>query len=383
MNHWKKRLLALALALALLLPAATGRAVLSDVYFTAVNEKLLELDADTMPFWSGGVLYVASRVFDGTDLGVNYARSGTLAMLYTSRTDLRFDLEEQLAYDRDGKPYTGHAIERGGNVFFPLDMVCDYFGLSWTFTRMDDVPPLIRVTSSSAVLSVDAFIDAIAWRTERLYADYEKSVLAEEEPVLPPETRPSRPANEPNTNPPNTADDPPIQAAEGQKVYLILDSPEDARQAMEALDGVQATFLLSVKQMADADLLRGLVAEGHAVALRASGASVEDVAAELAEARALLWQAACLWLELVWYNGGAEIGPLLEEEGCVRVHSGLDRRSQGLRNASAADTLLRRIGSYREDVAVLLNGSSLGGLSALLESLDEAGFQLCPWRLTA
>ena len=50
---WKTRAWALALSVTLalaLLPAA-GRAVLSDVYFTAVNEQLLDLTSDTMPFW--------------------------------------------------------------------------------------------------------------------------------------------------------------------------------------------------------------------------------------------------------------------------------------------------------------------------------------------
>ena len=97
MGNWKRRLAALALALTLLTALAppAGRAVLSDVYFTAANEELLELSGETMPFWSVGVLYVSSRLFEGTGLGVNYARNNNLAMLYTPRIDLRFDLETQ------------------------------------------------------------------------------------------------------------------------------------------------------------------------------------------------------------------------------------------------------------------------------------------------
>ena len=134
---WKTRAwaLALAVALALALPPAAGQAVLSDVYFTAVNEQLLDLTSDTMPFWSGGVLYVPSRVFSGTDLGVSYVRNNTmgLVMLYTNRVDLRFDLEKQTASDKQGRIYSGHAIERGGIVFFPLPVVCGYFGQDWSY----------------------------------------------------------------------------------------------------------------------------------------------------------------------------------------------------------------------------------------------------------
>ena len=46
------------------------------VYFTAVNDQLLpDLSDETMPFWSGGRLYVPSTVITGTDLGLFYSRS--------------------------------------------------------------------------------------------------------------------------------------------------------------------------------------------------------------------------------------------------------------------------------------------------------------------
>ena len=73
MKRWKRRLTAwlLVLLLALGLGPQEGRAVLSEVYFTAVNEQLLDLNSETMPFLYGGVWYVSSRLFEGTDLGVN------------------------------------------------------------------------------------------------------------------------------------------------------------------------------------------------------------------------------------------------------------------------------------------------------------------------
>lgn len=368
----------MAAALALSLYPAAGRAVLSDVYFTAVNEQLLELNSETMPFWSGGVLYVPSRVFSETDLGVSFVRNGALAMLYTTHADLRFDLEQQLTYDKEGTEYTGHALERGGLVFFPLDMVCGCFGLKWSYTRTDTVP-LIRITSSGAVLSAEAFIDAAGWQMRSAYNEYEKAVSTPPvtetpsypNPVIPPLPGPENP--------------PPIQAAEGQKVYLILSSasPEDTRAAMEALDGVQATFLLTVEQLEDGDLARGLAAGGHAVALCPTAADAAGVAEELAQARELLWQAACLWLDLIWCDGREDLRPLLAEWGCVPVEAGLDRREQGLRGAAAARTLLRSISRRQEDVAVYLggDGSCLGGLEALTEGMLQGGYRVCAWRM--
>ena len=78
--------------------------------------------------------YVSSRLFEGTDLGVNYARiyNANQAMLYNAKIDLRFDLEAQTTTDRYGNSYNGYAIERGGVIFFPLPLVCSRFGLRWS-----------------------------------------------------------------------------------------------------------------------------------------------------------------------------------------------------------------------------------------------------------
>ncbi len=55
-NRVRLAALLLALLLAAGLAPPKGRAVLSGVYFTAVNEQLLELSSDTMPFLSGAVV---------------------------------------------------------------------------------------------------------------------------------------------------------------------------------------------------------------------------------------------------------------------------------------------------------------------------------------
>lgn len=364
---------ALFLALVMLLSSRSGRAAGADVYFTAVNDRVLELRDETMPFRSEGVLYVPSTLFEGGDLGVSYVRNDHmgLAMLYTTKIDLRFDLEKQTASDKQGRIYSGHAIERGGIVFFPLPLVCGYFGLDWSYNQTKTVP-LVRVKSESAILDDVGFIDAASWQMAGLYADYLRST----------ESPPEGPSAPQTPEPP-----PPVQAAEGQKIYLLLSSRsgEDTRRAMELLGDAQGTFLLTLEQMEDGDLIRGLTALGHGVVLRARGETEEDLAWELRRAGELLWQAACCPLELVWYEGGVDIGPLLEDAGCVPVSAGLDRREQALSSAGRAESLLRTIGQHREDLAVYLgeDGACLGGLEALLEGLEEGQYRVCAWRLTA
>lgn len=157
----------------------------------------MKLNSETMPFYSNGVLYVSSRLFEGGELGVSYARHTSLglATLYSSTLDLRFDLAGQVAYDKQGNFYNGYAIERDGVVFFPLNMVCRYFGLTWTQTDTDTAP-LIRVKSSSVVLSDTDFIYAATRLMSTYYSDYERTLGAgpPSTPTLPPlSIPPSRP----------------------------------------------------------------------------------------------------------------------------------------------------------------------------------------------
>lgn len=359
----------LAAALALTLAPGRGRAALSGVYFTAVNGVLMDLTAETMPFLSNGVLYVPHTVFQGTDLGVNYARNYSmhLAILYTMDMDLRFNLEEQTVEDKEGQSYEGHAIEKGDYIFFPLDMVCRYFGLSWTY-RSTDTVPLIRVTSGVQILSDEKFIDAAAGRMAGLYSAYESQVQqqggAEEGgPYLP---------------------------IAGQQVHLVIagQSGEEARQALSLLAAAdaQATFLLTADQLElDGDLLRGVVAGGHSAALLILGQTPEEVEAELERARDLAWREAMLWLDLAWYEGSADIAPLLGEMGFSLMIWELDRRETGLSSSSQARSLLASIAAYRRDLGVYLGpaGGCTDGLTALLTGLDSAGCHICSWHMVS
>ena len=352
----------------LLLLSPTGRAAApAGVYFTAANEQLMELNAENMPFYSNNVLYVSSRLFEGRELGVSYARSTSLgiAMLSNSSTDLLFDLAGQTAYDKQNNLYRGYAIEQNGVVFFPLSLVCQYFGLSWSQTDTGIVP-LIRIKNDNVILSDAAFVSAATSLMRDRYAEYERTLADTVPPVLPVEP-------------------PPVQAAEGQKVFLLLSaaSAQDALTAADALGNTQATFLLTAEQLEDGELIRALVAQGHAVALRLEAGSPEEAAGELALGRERLWRAACLWLELAWYEGGEELDALLESQGCARVSApvGPPSSSQSYTNRTAS--LLRRLGSHRDDVGVYLGdaGECRPLLSGLLSELEEGGYHVTAWRL--
>lgn len=358
----------LALVLTLCLAGGEGSAVLENVYFSAANEQLLELNSETMPFYSGGELYISSKFFEDTDLGVRYVKNSSmgLAVLYTTKVDLRFDLVNRTVYDKTGTMHSGRAIEKNGYVFFPVELVCDFFGLRWTMTATESVP-MVRLRSDDSVLSDRRFTDAASSQMATRYAAYEKLVESSRQP--------------------ENDDPPPIQAAEGQKVYLILRSrsPETTREAVELLGENRATFLLTCEQMADGDLLRLLVGKGHGAALLAQGETAEAVEDEIAAARELMRGATYGLLQLVWYEGEADVASLLEEQGCVAVRAEVDRRGTPVRSHTRAVTLLSIIGRHREDLPVYLgyDEDCKEGLVDLVDGLEEAKYHLCAWRLNA
>ena len=151
----RRKLAALLLCLLLvfqLSPVPSGAA--ETVYFTAVNKNVLTLSDDTMPFWSGGYLYVPSTIFTGVgrDLGVSYypniARQTVL--LYVDKTvysSLVFDLNKDYAIDNEGNLYFQKPIQRGGVIFLPISLIARCFGLLYSTVEVDrgQVPDGLRV----------------------------------------------------------------------------------------------------------------------------------------------------------------------------------------------------------------------------------------------
>lgn len=374
-----------------------GAAVLEGVYFTAVNQQLLELNDETMPFWLDGMMYVPERIFEGGELGVRYVHSYSkgLVMLYTAKKDLRFDLTTGQVYDKNGMTYKGSAVEKNGHVFLPLDLICRCFGLSWSLSDTA-YAPLVRIKSEDAVLSDWVFIDAASLMMANRYAEYEKQVNSSREEngadgntggetVGPDEPDQSGTDHSGNTGGEQTQNPPPVQAQDGQKIHLIFAGyTEDSMRDTADLLGMEtATFLLTVQQMEDGDLIRSLLGRGHSIALMVQSTSADEIGSELLRAKELVWAASCSLLQFVWYEGVEDIAGLLQEQGCVRVAAQLDRRGEPLRSSKDAAALMQQVGRIHEDITLYLGyGSDSTELVAFLDALLEAEYRLCAWRMT-
>ena len=288
-----KRLFCLLLSALLLFSLAPGPARAdTTVYFTAVNDQLLGLSDDTMPFWSGGRLYLSSTAISGSDLGVFYSRSRDkqTVVVYRQSSALTFDLSSGTVNDQNGRQYGGSAIVRGDVVFLPIELLTQFFALDYSYTRIS-YGYLVRIKSDTVVLSDAKFIDAAAAPMAQRYNEYVKAHTGE----LTPDDTPR----------PNTDND-------KDPVYLTL-PVTDAALSLELLSalediGAKATFLFTEQQLFDSgDLLRRLSVGGSAVALKvdASAGGGRTVAA-IERANDALWTACNRKTRLVVLENAAD-----------------------------------------------------------------------------
>ena len=282
-------LLLAALLLCSLVPE-TGRAE-PTVYFTAVNDQILDLSDSTMPFWSNGRLYVPDTAVSGTDLGVFYARSRDkkTAVVYRQGSALTFDLSAGTVSDQSGRQYGMPAVVRGSVVFLPVELLTQFFSLDYSYTRVT-YGYLVRLKSDAVVLSDAKFIEAAALSMEQRYTEYMKTYRG----------------GDGSADTLNAADD---SFERAYPVVRVTDAAVSAAllDALAAAD-CRATFLFPEKQLTGSDdLLRRLLVSGSAVALGidASGGSAKTLSG-IERANRALWSAANAKTRLVCLSGASE-----------------------------------------------------------------------------
>lgn len=353
-------LLCAALLLFALLPPRMNAA--ETVYFTAVNEQLLPLNDETMPFWSYNTLYVSHLALDGTDLRIhtNLNREQQSVTLYRKSSAIIFDLDDGGAVDNKGTVYAGSAVLRGSTVFFPVDTICRFFNLEYSYSRVTH-GYLLRIINDSAVLSDAAFIDAATSAFNQRYTQYERSQSASGEGSVAPVQQPQENTNEQRT------------------VYLLLEvtDPRLARQLLSELAPHEAAFLFTPSAAENAgDLLRQLIAEGGAVVLRVEAGEGAAVALRQIEAgNRALWAAANLKTRLVRLDSASEDTlRAVREAGYCPIRYTLDYGASRLSVAQMSTRILSAADPGRGSCRVFLGTeqSAADTLSELLTTLHDS-----------
>lgn len=371
----RRAALALCLVLAFRLSLPPARAE-DRVFFTAADAYVLPLSDDTMPFWSGGYIYIASSVFTGAareSLGVSQVLDSgqEWVVLYSGSggRSLTFNLSDSYALDNASNAYYPGALRRNGTVFVPASTVSRYFGLDYSVIQVER-GSLVWVRQPGYNMPDKLFADAAQYSMESVYSDY---IRAKEDPAgggAPGgNALPSAPAG--------TQD--PAAGLEGKRVALCLKAGSDAASMADALAAYNAgaAFFFTPEEMErQGGTLRRLTAQGQGVGILADAGDPDRTVAEQLEAgNAALCRAACAKTRLAYIQGG---GPQdlqsAEEAGFRCLRPELDRSEKPLRSASDAQGLVLRLSAWRGDAAVWLgDAASSPGLRAFLSAAKEAG----------
>ena len=296
MKRWK-RSAALVLVLTMLVTLLNTAQAAGNIYLTAVNENLLELTSDTMPTWSGGVLYVPYTVFDGSYTGINlgisssYSRDEGTVTLYTLQQMVVFDLNRGTCYNPlTEQTLSGKAILRNGRPYVPVAAVCSYFGLTYSIIDIDE-GYIVRIKSSGVVLSDYSFVDSAQNSIRNRIRDYNQANQSQPTPgVLPPTYNPE----EPDTD--ITVPDDPVDA-DVIPTYLAF-SCEDSQGLSEILDTLdsrnqRAIFFFDAQGLErQDDLIFRILGSGYSIGLIAQGRSTSATNRLLEEANQTLSQVA-------------------------------------------------------------------------------------------
>ncbi len=359
----KRKWAALVLCLLLVFQnAAPSAGAVESVYFVAAGNEVLPLSDATMPFWSGGYLYVAVSTFSGTtrkNLGVSYTGSSQTAILYSGGDhSLIFDLGKNYAEDSEGNISYPGALRRGGVIFVPAYLVSKYFGLMYSVLEVE-YGHLVWLRQPNVSMTDKQFANAAVYPCAISYAEYMKN------------------KKDPQTEtPPVTA--PTGTEIDGKSVYLCLEAGDDTSALLDALDRyeAQAAFFCTPEFLESrGGLLRRMTASGSSIGILVDAADPECTVTEQLEAgNRALRKATCGGTRLAMVRGGREEDFRAAREAGFRcVEPSLDRSAYELKSASNARSLLQRASAFRGNLSVWLgDGANGAGLRSFLAAIEDA-----------
>ncbi|MEQ2442760.1 hypothetical protein WMO64_04695 [Pseudoflavonifractor sp. CLA-AP-H29] len=325
--NWKKCLLSLLCAAAIVLGITLSGAQAAEGKITilCLNDQVITpISSTNMPLKVGGTYYLPYTVFDpavvDVDLGVKYSLRDNVLTLYTKQVLLKYDLNAGTCEDRDGNTGYTRAVVRGSMIYVSMPSVCSYFGIQF-YQEATVYGQVIRLTTSSAVLSDRAFMDsALSTSIADAYKKYwqaRESLVPSPSPSQSASPSPSVPVASPSPSPTSTGSDDrryvtvalAFRHTDGTGLADILDTL--------AQNNLSALFLLPPDAIGDnAALIRRMVGAGHSVGLSVAGGPAADAVQLLSEGNRLLELAAHMNTRTVLVeNGDDDTIEALEADG--------------------------------------------------------------------
>ena len=309
----------LTLAVSLSVMAGILPAAAETVYFSVINETILDLRPEYMPIRYNGMMYLPSNVFgrDTLDIYYSYNKSDNSITFFNAGKVLTFNLNTGIAYDQEMQ-YNQAAIESGGLIYVPAYFTVSQFGFGYAYIASG---PAVRITTDSSTISTTLFNNISKNEFSRRLENYYGSQ------TTPPPGTSATPSPSPS-----------YQTERTVEVYITVQGELNGYTPaiLDVLDehGVKAAFFLPEQDYAlvDDTLLR-LIGTGQTVGL---------------------------------------LSPLQEEtgEGLIRDLSGINDR-------------LREVTMTRARLVQLQGGSGAWQEEGLVESLIGAGYRLWDPTITA
>lgn len=357
--------LAVILAVGMFQPMPAAAA---NLYFTGINDSVAPLTSSSMPYWSGGTLYVPYTVFDANQNGVgvslglytSYNHRSHIVTIFNLKQMLVFDLERGTCRDdMTGAAYDARAVMRYGKPYVPLYVVCSVFGLEYSYNQLSYISQgyLVRIKSADAVLDDGLFIDRARELINNRLRDYTQS-------LSPAETTPTIPVS---------PSEPPEVDGGNVATYLAFrcESADGLSAILNTLDGTgqYALFFLAPQVIEEeGGLVRRILGTGHSVGILAWEGEKEA----LSRGRLALEELAHTRTTLAYVPDGARAG--LEEQGWVCWKETLYLEpGDSVGGTAFAGTVLNRLGTRRRTVYLTLEGSGNTArvLPALLRQLSS------------
>ena len=331
-----------------------------DVYFTGVQENILALSDDTMPFWRNNYLYVPVSIFSGSarnslEVGYSVASNGSWVALYWGERAILYRKDLPYGEDQNGKRYYPSVVERNGALFVPAGVVAEFFGLQYSVSTVNH-GSLVWLHSKNFGLDREEFLNAAEGVMNWRYEEY----MAGKITPLPPEEE-----NQPEEAP----------SVSGKKLYLCARATEDTAALLDLLDRNNSymTFYCTPEFMAENhDLLRRMVGTGHSVGILAEeGEDLPPVKEQVAAANRALETAAYTKTRLVRVeNASLETAAELAAGGYCTSISSLKRSADTLSTSIGAEALFRSLSTTRKTAVVWLDDRI--GTSGMLLFLSRA-----------
>ena len=343
------------------------------LYFLAIGNEVQTVSDQTMPFWSGGYLYIPAPLFSSSTrsvLGVRYryVESEKTVILYNEDMSklLLFGMDQNYATDAEGKISYPGSILKNGTPFVPAFSVAKYFGFEYSVTEVSQ-GHLVWLRQQNFGLTDKEFADAATYPIASKYAEYMKG------------------KNE------SLSVDLPGSGTEidGKRIYLCMAAGDDTARMLDALDryDAQAAFFCTQEFLeTQGGLLRRMAATGQSIGLLINAAAPDlSLEEQLARANRALQAATCGGTRLVLLRDGTEQAlQAVQNAGYRPLTPTVDHSAHNLHSAAQAANLLTRVSDYRGSVSIWLDdNAAYAGLRAFLEVAEEADAHCLAWTETA